>query len=263
MKNKKLYIISIFIFVIIITYGISLTKTEAPIAPKEPEELIQVKGIKIKAPKTETADEDKYKIISRSVIAPVDILNKKKVVLLTIDDGPSLRTKEIMTVLKTHNANAIFFINGNKDKNNPGVIGEIEKEGFSLGNHTWSHMNLKKQMNDSLIEKEINRTSDLIKKSTGTPPRFFRAPYGESNPKIRKIIKDDGMLFMDWSGAAMDWDKSTSDQEVFVGNVMKNVHSGSIILLHEHPWSLANLDALLNKLEEEGYTYVNPKNIIE
>lgn len=263
MKNKKLYIISIFIFVIIITYGISLTQTEAPIQPKEPEELIQVKGVEINGIKTNTENEEKYKIISRAVVVPINILNKDKAVLLTIDDGPSIRTKEIMAVLKNHNANAIFFINGKNDKNNPGVIKEIEEGGFSLGNHTWSHMNLKKQVNDSIIETEINKTTNLIKNSTGEYPRFFRAPYGESNPKIRKIIKDDGMLFMDWSGAAMDWDKSTSDQDVFVGNVMKNVHSGSIILLHEHPWSLANLDALLNKLEEEGYTYVNPKNIIE
>lgn len=257
MKNKKIYAIPIFIFVIVITYGISLAEIEAPKPSIE-----KIEEIKL-AEKIASNDDEKYVIISRSVVAPKNILNKNKIVLLTIDDGPSVRTKDMMAILKNHNAKAIFFINGMNDKYRPGVIEEIAKEGFYVGNHTWSHLNLKKQNDDSIINKEINKNSELIKKLTGTPSLFFRAPFGESNPHIRKIVKDDGMIFMDWSGTAMDWDKSTVEKDIFVNNVMNNVHSGSIILIHEHPWSLANLDALLIKLEGEGYTYVDPKNIIE
>jgi hypothetical protein len=68
---------------------------------------------------------------------------------------------------------------------------------------------------------------------------------------------------MNWSGAAKDWEKSTVEKDIFISNVTSNLHSGSIILIHEHPWSLANLDALLTTLESDGYTYVDPKNIIE
>jgi peptidoglycan/xylan/chitin deacetylase (PgdA/CDA1 family) len=264
MKNKKLLIIILaFIFVTTITYTFSTIKTEAPKIPNQIATEEETTPEQIIKPVEKTANVEKYIIINRSVISPKDILNKKKIVLLTIDDGPSSRTKEMVDILNKHNAKAIFFINGMHNKGYPGVIENTFKEGFSIGNHTWNHLNLKNEKNINVIEKEINNTTNLITKITGEVPRFFRAPYGESNTYIRKLIKDDGMIFMDWSGAAKDWDKSTIEKDIFVNNVMENIHSGSIILIHEHPWSVANLDALLTTIESKGYTYVDPKNIIE
>jgi peptidoglycan/xylan/chitin deacetylase (PgdA/CDA1 family) len=265
MKNKKLYIlILIFILVIILTYIFTIKKTEAP---KIPENSIVNGTIETTETKPEikitTDDKDKYVILNRNIVAHKDVLDKKKIVLLTIDDGPSSRTLGMIDILKKHNAKAIFFINGMHDKGYPNIIKQINDEGFAVGNHTWDHLNLKKEKNTKIIEKEINENSSLINKLTGTPPRFFRAPYGESDPSVRKLIKDDGMIMMDWSDAAIDWDKSTKDKNVFIKNVTNNLQSGSIILIHEHPWSLANLDPLLTTLESDGYTYVDPKNIVE
>ncbi|MCX6753868.1 MAG: polysaccharide deacetylase family protein [Candidatus Nomurabacteria bacterium] len=258
LKNKKLYLIILtFIFVVIVTYAFLVTKIEAPNVP--PEILAQQKIEE----QNKVANEETYTIINRSTIAPTNILNKNKIVLLTIDDGPSSRTIQIIDILKKHNAKAIFFINGMHDSANIGVIEQTAKEGFAVGNHTWDHLNLKKEKDVTIIEKEINKNGELINKLTGAFPRFFRAPYGESNTYIRKLVKDSGMIFMDWSGAAKDWEKSTVEKDIFISNVTSNLHSGSIILIHEHPWSVANLDALLTTLESDGYTYVDPKNIIE
>jgi peptidoglycan/xylan/chitin deacetylase (PgdA/CDA1 family) len=257
-KNKKLYLIILtFIFVVIVTYTFLVTKIEAPNVP--PEILAQQK-IEEQA---KVVNGETYTIINRSTIAPTNILNKNKIILLTIDDGPSSRTLQIIDILKKHNAKAIFFINGIHDSANAGVIERTAKEGFAVGNHTWDHLNLKKEKDVNIIEKEINRDSELINKLTGSLPRFFRAPYGESNTYIRKLVKDNGMIYMNWSGAAKDWEKSTVEKDIFISNVTSNLHSGSIILIHEHPWSVANLDALLTTLESDGYTYVDPKNIIE
>lgn len=254
MKYKKLFIIiSAFIFVITITYSLSAYKTEAP---KKLEETTITKNEEVGAL-------EKYKIINRSIVVPVNILNKKKIILLTIDDGPSKRTLEIINILKRHNASAIFFINGMNDKNNQGVIEQIKKEGFTVGNHTWDHLNLRKEKDEKIIENEIIKNGELINKNIGSFPRFFRAPYGESTSTVRKFVKDSGMIFMDWSDSALDWNKASREKDVFVSNVINNLHSGSIILIHEHPWSVASLDTLLTTMESEGYTYVNPNNIIE
>jgi peptidoglycan/xylan/chitin deacetylase (PgdA/CDA1 family) len=260
-KNKKLYLIILtFIFVVIITYAFLVERTEAPNTP--PQEAPILAQQKTEEP-AKVANEETYTIINRSIIAPTNILNKNKIVLLTIDDGPSSRTLQMIDILKKHNAKAIFFINGMHDSANAGVIEQTVKEGFAVGNHTWDHLNLKKEKDVNIIEKEINKNSELINKLTGAFPRFFRAPYGSSNTYIRKFVKDDGMIYMDWSGSAMDWTKPAEEKDIFVSNVINNLHSGSIILIHEHPWSLANLDALLTTLESDGYTYVDPKNIIE
>lgn len=256
--------------VIIITYVFSYVRTETPrlngipVIIEDSQDIIKDDYVIIPPINNISfINNDKYKIINRSFAIPEDITNKKKVVLLTIDDGPSKRTKEIMTILNNHNAKAIFFINGVNDKNNIGIIQEIYREGFAVGNHTWDHLNLKKQSDTKIIENEINKTTNLIKEITGVSPLFFRAPYGESNSYIRKLVADDGMIFMDWSGSVKDWEKSTIEKDVFVNNAILNLRSGSILLIHEHPWSLANLDALLTALEERGYSYLDPNNIIE
>lgn len=272
-KNKYIYIlVLIFVITLIIIYISKEYRNKSPLPQKDKPIYVnndfldnQVLAVdeKINIPKEVVVNSEKYKIVNRSVVIPENILNKKKVVLLTIDDGPSSRTKEIINILNKHNAKGIFFINGMHEKGYPNVIADIVKEGHVVGNHTWNHLNLKKEKNLKIIESEINKNTELINKLTGSNPRFFRAPYGESNAYIRELVKDDGMLFMDWSGAALDWDKSTIEKDIFIGNVMKNIHSGSIILIHEHPWSVANLDSLLTTIESEGYTYVNPSDIIE
>lgn len=271
MKKKKiLSLILILIVVTTIIYIFSSNKTEAPVVysmPKiEGEDINIIKDGVIAVPNTKQIninDTIKYKIINRSVVVPVDKIKNYKSVLLTIDDGPSVRTKEMLTILNKHKAKAIFFVNGIHNKNNKGVIEEINKEGFTVGNHTLNHLNLKKTSDSKIIENEIDKNNDLITTLLGTSPRFFRAPYGESNTYIRKLIKDKNMIFMDWSGAAQDWNKSTIEKDIFVNNVMNDIHPGSIILIHEHPWSVANLDALLTALENKGYTYVDPNNITE
>lgn len=240
---------------VIITYGFSSIQIKNPKIDEE-EILLQQKILEI-------SNTPKYKIINRNLVVPIDLTKMDKIILLTVDDGPSKRTGEIIKILKNHNAKAIFFINGMHEKNNIGVIEEIYKSGNALGNHTWSHLNLKKEKDINIIDNEIIRNSELINNLTWVPTRFFRAPYGESNFYIRKFVKDNGMIFMDWSGSAIDWDKSTVEKDIFINNALINLHSGSIILIHEHPWSVANLDGLLTTLDEKGYTYIDPKDIIE
>lgn len=244
-----------FMFMVIITYLFS---------------SIQIKDLKINEEEIRLEQETlkiinapKYKIINRNLVIPVDQTNNNKVLLLTIDDGPSKRTKEIMEILKNHKAGAIFFINGMHEENNIGVIEEIYKKGFTVGNHTWNHINMNKENDIKVVENEILKNGELIENLTWAPTRFFRAPYGESNSNIRKFIKDNGMIFMDWSGATKDWDKSTIEKDIFINNALVDLHPGSIILIHEHPWSVANLDGLLTTLDEKGYTYIDPKDIIE
>ncbi|NVN96586.1 MAG: polysaccharide deacetylase family protein [Bacteroidetes bacterium] len=264
MKKNKLKIIYIYLFAVIILVGIFLIvkKIEAPAKEEVKSNIIQeIPKPEIKI--DENIKQESYMIKDYSLVVPKDSKGNKKVVLLTIDDGPSPRTKEIITILKKHNVKAIFFINGSNDKDHAGIIADTAKEGYIIGNHTWSHLDLKKEKDLTKIDKEITKNSELIKQITGSVPKFFRPPYGDITPYVKKFVKDNGMIFMNWSDAAKDWEKSTKDKNVFVGNVLKNLSPGAIILIHEHPWSLANLDSMLSSLEEKGYKFVDPKDIVE
>lgn len=193
-------------------------------------------------------------------LIPNDKNSSKKIVLITIDDGPGKTDKDLITSLKKHNAKAIFFINGIHDKANQGNIKMLFDAGFPIGNHTWSHPNLKNTKNE-IIVKEIDNNSKLIEKLTGKKPRFFRPPYGAINQYTKDLIKKDGMIFMNWSGAAKDWEKNTKDENIFSKNVMNDLHDGEIILLHGHPWTTKYLDNLLTSIEKKGYSFADPDQI--
>lgn len=194
-------------------------------------------------------------------LVPNNKNGNKKVVLITIDDGPTKRALEMMTILNKHKAKAIFFVNGNHSKDAPNIIEQEAKGGFTVGNHTWSHMNLKKEKDVNKIKKEIDKNTEIITKLTGSAPRFFRPPYGASSSYVRDLVKKDNMVFMNWSGAALDWESSTKDEKVFLKNVMGTIHDGEILLIHEHPWTVKYLDALLTTLEQKGYKFVDPSEI--
>lgn len=204
-----------------------------------------------------------YHIDKKIDLVPNNPKGNKKVILITIDDGPSKYATGMAETLTKHHAKAIFFINGTHDKKNPGVIASLHKSGFTIGSHTWDHANLKLTLNIEKVKKEIDSNTALIIKETGSAPHFFRPPYGISTVFVKEYVKKNGMISMNWSGAALDWEKNTKDEKVFIKNVMNGLHGGEILLIHEHEWTAKHLDTLLTTLEQKGYTFVDPADITE
>lgn len=203
-----------------------------------------------------------YKVDKNFRIVPIDPNADKKVVLLTIDDGPSKQSENLMKILEKYNIKAIFFINGIHDKEYAGVIKKEYDAGHTIGNHTWQHLNLSKIKEATALD-EINKNTKLIKDITGEDPHFFRPPFGVSTPYVREYLKKENMIFMNWSGSTLDWEKSARDKKVFVNNVMKNLQNGTIILMHEHQWDTDNLEDLILAIQAKGYTFANPKEITQ
>lgn len=213
-------------------------------------------------PKTKVETLGSYKVDKNFNVVPTDPNGNKKVVLLTIDDGPSNQSENLMAILAKHNVKVIFFINGNHDKDYKGVIKKEYDAGHAVGNHTWSHQNLK-QIKDNVALKEIDSTTKLIADITGSNPRFFRSPFGISSEFSRAHLKKENIISMNWSASTLDWEKSARDKKVFVNNVMKDLHPGAIILMHEHEWDVNALPDLILAIKEKGYTFLDPKYITQ
>lgn len=196
----------------------------------------------------------------------MDPENTDKVVLLTFDDAPQgTFTHDILDTLDKYNAKAIFFVTGyyaNRDKD---LVKEIYDRGHLIGNHTWNHHNLNEITSYEETEREVNRLNELIKEITGEDVKYLRPPYGahSNNPYLNKILKEQNIQKMTWSLGSRDWEFIYPERHDDVANeVINNAHNGANILMHDKEITALALDKMLAGLQEKGYSFVLPTEII-
>ena len=89
---------------------------------------------------------------------------KTKQIALTFDDGPHPRyTPQIINILKEYNVTATFFVIGVNATLYSDALNEIVKYGCEIGNHTFTHKNLKSSSKQDVIE-ELSKCEKSIKK---------------------------------------------------------------------------------------------------
>ncbi|MGV7117328.1 polysaccharide deacetylase family protein [Paenibacillus kyungheensis] len=233
------------------------TSTEAT-TPEQSSESTSAKDTEATAPAEYTYHMNKnYDIVPNEESKETP----KKVVLLTFDDGPKEKKmiNSMMDTLDKHHAKAIFFVNGYRIKTHPELLKLIHDRGGIIGNHTQDHIVLKHE-SKAKVTQQIEDTQKLIEDTINEAPRFLRAPNGATNDTVHALAKKHDMLYMNWSVGSLDW-VNQKDPDAVISNVMDQLHSGSIILMHELPWTVEALDELLTKLEAKGYTFVDPNAI--
>lgn len=198
-------------------------------------------------------------------IVPNEEGTNKKVVLLTFDDGPkeAEMINSLMDTLDKHKAKAVFFVNGYRVKEHPELLELIHSRGGIIGNHSWDHIQLKDEPY-AKVKKQIEDVQHIVKEVIGETPQFFRPPHGAGGDVGKKVAAENGLLYMTWSVGSLDWEmkeKESGKTEKLITNVTSQLHSGSNILMHELPWTVEALEALLTTLEGKGYSFVDPRSI--
>lgn len=178
---------------------------------------------------------------------------------LTFDDGPHpAQTPAILRILRQYRAPATFFVIGENASWNPDLIKAIAADGHLVANHSWSHPQLDK-LSQTRVRRELGRTSDLLEKALGTPPRFARAPYGAWHGPSLEVCAELGMEPMGWSVDTLDW-KSPGISTIRT-RVLKGAHPGAIVLAHDgggNRWqTVSALSHYLPRLLDQGYSLVS------
>ena len=171
-----------------------------------------------------------------------------KVVYFTFDDGPDPAwTPQILDILARNNAKATFFELGQMVDRHPELHDAVLAAGNAIGSHSYSHPQLTK-VSAAKRHREI----------TGGPAsKCFRPPYGAENAQVKADIKAAGMRPVLWDVDSLDWTKPGAD--AIVANVLRTVHPGSVVLMHDaggnRGQTIAALDRLLPILATKGYTF--------
>jgi peptidoglycan/xylan/chitin deacetylase (PgdA/CDA1 family) len=199
------------------------------------------------------------------------------VVALTFDDGPEPgHTEAILAVLARHQVPATFFLIAEKAKAHPELVAQARAlPGAVIGNHSWSHPNFH-DIPVAEQAKEVDSADTLLHTDLGATP-LFRYPYGNASCDTNERVHTMGYRIVGWHVDSCDWafdgPRGLTTAEAlscgvlpvyrhdFLGHIVASVraHRGGVVLMHEtHDISVDNLDALITKLEAEGYRFSTP-----
>ncbi|TDC17128.1 polysaccharide deacetylase family protein [Actinomadura bangladeshensis] len=149
---------------------------------------------------------------------------------LTYDDGPTSGfTSTLLSTLQQNGVRATLFNIGQNAQNNPSLVSAEKNAGMWIGNHSWTHPHLT-QMSQSQMLSELQRTQQAIQQTTGTAPKLFRPPYGETNSTLRAVEQQLGLTEVIWDVDSQDWNGASTAQIVQRAGQLQN---GQVILMHD------------------------------
>lgn len=154
-------------------------------------------------------------------------------VALTFDDGPSPESTPILLdLLARHGLPATFFVVGKKAAAYPELITQILDKGHTIGNHSLKHDPFLMLRSAKALQTDIHTTQEIIKQS-GIIPLIFRPPAGISNPRLGKVLAQEGLIAVTYSCRAFD--RGNRNINNLAEKILKRLQSGDIIMLHDLP----------------------------
>ena len=140
------------------------------------------------------------------------------------------------------------------------LVREINNRGHEIGNHSSNHPKMT-ALSREQMQLEIQSTNEKIEKLIAKKPILFRAPYGDYNSELVKLVHSMDMHTIQWDVDSLDWKEY--GQKQMIDTVMKKVQNGSIILFHNNSTYITQaLPVILDRLKAKGYKIVPVSELI-
>ena len=177
-------------------------------------------------------------------------------IALTFDGGPSIYTPRILGVLNRLHVPATFFVVGRSVRAHPAEVRQEVLSRDQIGNNTYSYRDLESLSTPKAVAQLASNQSAVFR-AAGIVPRWFRPPYGDVDARVVSIGASLGLRAVTWSVDSLDIQQA--EAQSIVSNVVSNVHSGSIVLLHDgggaREQTVLALPRLIRDLRQEGYQF--------
>ncbi|CAI4216776.1 unnamed protein product [Parascedosporium putredinis] len=121
-----------------------------------------------------------------------EVPTEKKIIALTIDDAPSVYTRQIMELLRANDAKATFFVIGSQVEGREERLSELVRNGNELGNHAM-HDEPSRSLSDAQLESEIYEVRKMLfdvydKEGMDPPNNYFRPGSGFFSNRMRRLV---------------------------------------------------------------------------
>jgi peptidoglycan-N-acetylglucosamine deacetylase len=195
--------------------------------------------------------------------------------ILTFDDGPDAEwTPQILDILEREKVPATFFVVGLQAEKNIPLLQRINRDGYEIGNHTFTHNNVAKMSNQrAAIEMKLTRL--LIESVTGRTTILFRAPYNaDSEPHTYEELEPiersrlENYLTIGESIDPNDWELGVTPDSIVARTIYQvETREASIILLHDAGGVTrqATIDALpkiIGYFKKRGYKFTTVADLM-
>ncbi|WP_040805104.1 polysaccharide deacetylase family protein [Nocardia concava] len=201
-----------------------------------------------------------YQVAGR-IVPRVD--TSEKIVALTLDDGPTDRTPEILKTLADAGIPATFYLIGSELAAHPDQGRAIAESGNEIGNHTYHHERMI-FVTPGFVRDEVERTDAEIAKTGYTGPITFRPPNGKKLFALPRYLSSHNRTTVTWD-VEPDSGKTPTTDEI-VTETLQKVRPGSIILLHTMyatgAPSLAAIPRIAQGLKDQGYRFVTVSQLL-
>jgi cellulose synthase/poly-beta-1,6-N-acetylglucosamine synthase-like glycosyltransferase/peptidoglycan/xylan/chitin deacetylase (PgdA/CDA1 family) len=186
-------------------------------------------------------------------------------IALTFDDGPDPRwTPRIAAALSRLHVPATFFVIGSKVVRHAGLVRSLRRDGFELGNHTFTHVDLA-TLPPWERRFQIRLTESALDAALGVGTRLVRPPYS-SNPaavtpaqyRAYADLASRGYVIVLSDLDGEDWQRP--GVSAIVRNATPRDDRGGVVLLHDgggnRSETLAAVERLVPRLRARGFRFV-------
>jgi probable sporulation protein (polysaccharide deacetylase family) len=156
---------------------------------------------------------------------------------------------EMLATLKKHQVKASFFLEGRWVKNNPELAKMIVSAGHEVGNHSYTHPDMKR-ISAAQTRDQLLKTNEVIEAATGKKSIWFAPPSGSYRDETVTIAAEFKMKTVMWTVDTIDWQKPSPNQ--LINRVISKISNGSMVLMHPTESTAKSLDTLITRIEEKG-----------
>lgn len=167
------------------------------------------------------------------------INEEEKSIFLTFDDGPSfIVTNKILDILKEKGVKATFFVVGNKIQGREDILTRIDREGHSIGLHTYTHVYKKIYSSHDSFINEMDETQKEVNRVLGYNPKAIRFPTGSKphlNSSLLEKLHNKNYKIYDWNACLSDGLNYNTPTDRLVREAHKIIGKGNsriFMLLH-------------------------------